>query len=282
MKELTQQIQAQQKQEEYMKLLEEARYYERRIKEYPVYEPPKEFIENMYKIAFIKEIYCHHFGTTVYYIPDPSFYTDEMPMLIIHDYGGENECFSVGITHKETVEEDLEAFFYANLYKWIRNTGDPLYIWLLEKIKETTVDDLESFLKRVEGYEVYVLNPTEEKYKEMLKWQASFDMIVYLIREEYYENIKRREHLIMHKLNRKPILPPEESIIVERLGLLDERYFQFDWWDDESRKLYLQEKLLDLVKIEYLRKGLHLSLYCYTDDLIKAMRKTFPEWFVER
>ncbi len=260
------------------KLLEEAKYYQKIIKEYLV-DPPREFIENMYKISFFEKVHRHHFGTTVYYIPDPLFYIDEVPVLVIHDYGGENECYSVYITHRETVEEQLEAFFYKELCGWIRNTGDSLYIWLLEKIKETV--DVESLLERVEGYDVYVLNPTEDKRKEMLKWQASFDMIVYLIREEYYERIKRREHLILHKLNRKPILPPEESVIVESLGLLDERYFQFDWWDDESRKLYLQEKLLDLVKPEYLRKGLHLPLYCYTDDLIRAVKKIFPEWFVE-
>ncbi len=262
------------------KLLEEARYYQRRIKEYPAYEIPGEFIENMYKVAFIKKIYRdQYFGKTIYYIPDPLFYENEVPVLVKSVYDDGEEYFSVKIIRKETVEKDLEAFFYKDLCRWIRNTDDPLYIWLLEKIKETV--DVESFLGRVEGYSISVLNPTEAKYREMLKWQASFDMLVYLIRWGYYECIKRREHLIHHKLNRKPILTPEISTIVEKLGLLDERYFQLDWWDDEGRKSYLKEKLLDLVKPEYLRKGLYLPVYCYTDDLIRAVRETFPEWFVE-
>ncbi len=259
------------------KLLEEAKYHRKRIKEYPAYELPKEFMENMYKISFFEKVHRHHFGTTVYYIPDPSFYTDEMPMLIIHDYGGENECFSVGITHKETVEEQLEAFFYKELYVWVRNSGEPLYVWLIERIKETV--DVESLLERVEGYDVYVLNPTEDKRKEMLKWQASFDMLVYLIRWGYYERIRIRQHLMHHKLGMVPILSPEESVIVEKLKLLDGKYFNCR--DNECRKRYLQEKLLDLVKPEYLRKGLYLPLYLYTDGLIRAMRKTFPKWFVE-
>jgi hypothetical protein len=267
---------------EAMKLLEEARYYEKRIREYPAYEPPREFIEEFIAKAVLKKVYCHeYFGKTAYYIPDPHLYTDEVPVLIEHNYDSEYEppCFSVRIYSKESIEGDLEAFFYKDLHQWIKNTGDELYIWLLDEIKKTVEIDL----KRVEGYSisVYASNLTEDRFKEMLKWLLAFRMYEYLIRWEYYECIKRREHLILHKLNREPILTPEESVIVERLELLDDGYFQFDWWDDESRKLYLQEKLLGLVKPEYLRRGLHLLSYCYTDDLIRAARKTFPEWFVE-
>jgi hypothetical protein len=271
----------------HMELLEEARYYQRMMKEYPPYEPPREFIEKfIYDMTVLKEIYHHeYFGKKAYYIPDPALYTDEVPVLIDHNYDSEYEppYFSIEIYSKETVERDLEAFFYRDLCRWIENTGDPLYVWLLEKIKkEATVRD---YLKRVEGYSisVFVSNLTDDRFKEMLKWLMSFRMYENLIRWEYYERIKRREHLIHHKLNRKPILNPKESVIVERLGLLDERYFQFDWWNDEGRKEYLQEKFIDLVKPEYLRVGMHLLsyYYIYTDDLIKVAWKTFPEWFAE-
>ncbi len=231
----------------------------------------------MYRISFIEKIYYdRYFGRVVYYIPDHLLYRDEVPMLIVSE-DNEEICYSVGITHRETIELDLEAYFYASLYKWMKNTGDPLYVWLFEKIKETV--DVESFLDRIRGYEICVLNVEKERYREMLKWQISFDLIVYLIRWGYYERIRIRQHLMHHRLGLVPIISPEVSTILEKLGLLDDRYFEC--FDNECRKSYLKEKLLDLVKPSFLRRGLHLWLHYYTDDLIRAMRNEFPEWFVE-
>jgi hypothetical protein len=267
---------------EAMELLEEARFHRKRMKEYALYEP-REFIEKFINdIAILKVIYHDmYFGKTAYYIPDPFFYVNEIPVLIDHDYDGENgPCYSVEIFSKESIEKDLQAFFYKELYEWIINTGDPLYIWLMDNIKNVEIDD---YLKRVEKYSLYthISNLTEDRFREMLRWSLAFEMYEYLLRFGYYEQIKTRMNLIHHKLNLKPIISPVKSIIIEKLGLLGDEYFEFDYWDDESRKQYLQEKLLDLIRPENLRKGLHLLLfwYCYTNDLIKAARKTFPEWF---
>jgi hypothetical protein len=271
---------------EAMELLEEARFHRKRMKEYALYEP-REFIEKFINdIAVLKVIYHDmYFGKNAYYIPDIAYYESEVPVVIDHNYGSEEyePCYSVEIFSKSSIEKDLEAFFYKKLYRWIRNTGDKLYIWLMDNIKKTV--EVKSFLKRVEGYSIYthVSNLTADRFREMLRWSLAFEMYNYLLSFEYYEQIKRRTNLIHHKLNLEPIIPPEKSVIIEKLGLLGDEYFEFDYWDDESRKQYLQEKLLDLVQPEYLKKGMHLLLfwYCYTDDLIKAARKTFPEWFTE-
>jgi hypothetical protein len=271
---------------EAMELLEEARFHRERMKKYALYKLPKEFIEKFMCKAVIEVIYRHeYFGKTAYYIPDIAYYESEVPVVIDHNYGSEEyePCYTVEIFSKSSIEKDLEAFFYKELYKWIINTGDPLYGWLMDNIKKTV--EVDDYLRRVEGYSLYTYasNLTEDRFREMLRWSLAFEMYNYLLRFGYYEQIKRRMNLIHHKLNLKPIIPPEKSVIIEKLGLLGDEYFEFDYWDDESRKQYLQEKLLDLVQPEHLRKGLHLLLYwyCYTDDLMSFTKRTFPEWFAE-